>query len=172
MKSGSSGVDFTSAAHQLSGRGHATDISGLQPPLSSSVKCRLVKGRISQSRDSTPWTHANHPEQCLARGELAGVPAGSLLLWGGPDFSPHVPDSQPRAPSPHMSCRELVLNCFILLAESPSPAPFLLLHAHDKNILLLNINKRPPKRSGYMETQSPKYLVRNRLGGSYVHASL
>ena len=120
IKSGSSGVDFTSAAHQLSGRRHATDISGLQPPLSSSVKCRLVKGRISQSQDSTPWTHTNHPEQCLAHGKLAGVPAGLLLLWDDPDFSPRVPDFQPRAPSPHMSCRELVLNCFILLAESPS----------------------------------------------------
>lgn len=58
---------------------------------------------------------------------------------------------------------------------SPHPQPLLrilLLHAHDKNILLLNINKRLPKRSGYMETQSPKYLVRNRLGRSYVRTSL
>lgn len=140
---------------------------------SSFLFCKVQAGErtdFTESRFNALDTR--HPKQCLARGELAGVPAGLLLLWGGPDFSPRVPDSQPRAPSPHMSCRELVLNCFILLAESPAPAPFLLLHAHDKNILLLNINKRPPKRSGYMETQSPKYLVRNRLGCSCVHASL
>ena len=55
---------------------------------------------------------------------------------------------------------------------SPHPQSLfriLLLKAHDKNVLLLSINKRLPKRSSNM--QSPKYFLRSTLGCSYVCTS-
>ena len=111
------GADSTSPARQLSDCGHAADVSGLQPPL---ARRRLVKGQISQSRDSTRWTHAKHLEQRLAHGKHVRGACCVITFIEKSRFEPlHA-----WPPSYHMSCRELVLNYFILWAESPSPTPF------------------------------------------------